>query len=166
MPGEQLGGYPGAPVPPRRRRGPLIAVLALVSVLVLCGGGGITAFLLLRDSGGEGQANPTAAAVSFLNAVYKDKDAAKAGRYVCSSARDEDKINNKVNEVRQYEQKFNRDPKFTWDEPTVESTGKETAKLSVTIRFSTNDDRVAEQKLSITAVKDDGWFVCDVQTVT
>jgi hypothetical protein len=138
--------------------------LVLVGVLVLCGGGAVTAFLLLRNSGGEGQPDPTAATVNFLTAVYKDKDAAKAGRYVCAAARDEDKINNKINEVKQYEQKFNKDPKFTWDEPKVESTTKETAKLSVTVRFSTNDDRVAEQKLAITAVKDNGWFVCDIQT--
>jgi flagellar basal body-associated protein FliL len=164
-PGGPTAAYPGQPAPSRGRRGPLIVVLVLAGVLLLCGGGGLTAFLLLRNSGGEGQPSPSAATVSFLTAVYKDKDATKASRYVCGAARDAGKIENKVNEVRRYVQRFDRDPKFTWDEPKVESGGKKTAKLSVTVKFSTNDDRVAEEKLSITAINDSGWFVCDVQTV-
>jgi hypothetical protein len=161
--GAYPGGYPGAPTPPRRRGWLIGLVIALV--LVLVGGGAITAFLLLSGGGGDGQANPTAAATSFLTAVYKDKDAAKAGKYVCSAARDADQITKKVNEVKAYAQKFDRDPQFNWDEPKVESSDKEKATLAVTVRFTTNDDRVAEEKLSITAVNDGGWYVCDVKTV-
>jgi hypothetical protein len=158
------GGYPGQPAPPRSRKTLLISLIAAV-ILVVIAGGGITAFLLLRNSGGEGQATPTAAATNFLTAVYKDKDATKAGKYVCSSARDKANITAKVDEVKAYAQKFNRDPQFTWDEPKVENSNKESANLSVTIRFATSDDRTAEQKLSIVAVNDDGWLVCEVKSV-
>jgi hypothetical protein len=85
---------------------------------------------------------------------------------VCSAARDSKEIAKKIDEVRKYEEKFNRDPQFTWDEPTLDASTKNNAKLSVTIHFGTSDDRVAEQKLNITAIKDSGWYVCDVQTVS
>jgi hypothetical protein len=142
----------------------MIGLIAAIVLVVLIGGG-TTAFLLLRGPGGEGQPNPTAAATNFLTAVYKDKDATKAAKYVCRSARDQDQLNRKVDEVKGYAQKFNRDPQFAWDEPKVESAGNERATLAVTVRFSTSDDRAAEQKLSIITVKDDGWFVCEVKTV-
>jgi hypothetical protein len=140
--------------------------IVLGAVLIACAAGGVGAFLLLRNAGGEGQPTPSAAAANFLTAVYKEKDAERASRFVCSAVRDTKVITNKIDELRRYEEKFNRDPQFTWDEPTVETASKKNAKLSVTIRFSTSDDRVAEQKLTITAVKDSGWYVCDVQTVS
>jgi hypothetical protein len=164
---DQTGGYEAVPPPPARsRRGPLLLVLILIGVLLLLGVGGLTTFLVLRNAGGDAQASPAAATTSFLTAVYKDKDAAKANRYVCAAARDTDQLTRKIDEIRRYEQKFNRDPTFTWDEPKIESSGKGQAKLAVTVRFATNDDRVAEEKLRITAVDDGGWFVCDVQTVS
>jgi hypothetical protein len=159
---DPTGAYPGAPAPARSRRTLLISLIAAV-VLVVIAGGGITAFLIFGRSGGEGQANPTAAATNFLTAVYKDKDATKAARYVCSSARDKGDITKKVDEVKAYAAKFNRDPQFTWDEPKVENSGKETATVAVTVRFSTSDDRAAEQKLTITTVKNDGWLVCEIK---
>jgi hypothetical protein len=163
-PGDPAAAYPGAPAPPRRRRGLMIGLIAAIVVVVLLGGT-TTAVLLLRGGGGEGQPNPTAAATNFLTAVYKDKDATKASRYVCAAARDEEQITRKVNEVRTYAEKFNRDPQFAWDEPKVESSNKERATLAVTVRFTTSDDRAAEEKLSIVAVNDGGWYVCEVKTV-
>ena len=164
FPAAAPGGYPGAPAPPRQRRGLMIGLIVAIALVVLIGGG-TTAILLLRGPGGDGQPNPTAAATNFLTAVYKDKDATKAAKYVCPSARDADQITSKVNEVKTYVQKFNRDPQFAWDEPKVESSGKERATLAVTVKFTTGDDRAAEQKLSIITVKDGGWFVCEVKTV-
>jgi flagellar basal body-associated protein FliL len=158
------GAYPGQPAPARNRRGLLIGLIAAIVVVVIAGGG-ITAFLLFGRSGGDGQADPTAAATNFLTAVYKDKDAAKAGKYVCASARDEGEITKKVKEVKDYAQKFNSDPQFSWDQPKVETSTKERATLSVTVKFATSDDRTAEQKLSIVAVNDDGWLVCEVKSV-
>jgi hypothetical protein len=32
------------------------------------------------------------------------------------------------------------------------------------VRFATSDDRAAQEKLTITAVNDDGWLVCEVKT--
>jgi hypothetical protein len=161
---DPTGAYPGAPAPPRRRRGLMIGLIIAIVVVVLLGGS-TTAFLLLRGGGGEGQPNPTAAATNFLTAVYKDKDAAKAAKYVCSSARDQEQLDRKVNEVKAYAQKFNRDPQYAWDEPKVENSGKDRATLAVTVRFTTSDDRAAEEKLSITAVNDGGWYVCEIKTV-
>jgi hypothetical protein len=152
--------------PRRRRRGILIASLVLVAIVVLCGGGGTIAFYALRSSGGQGQATPLAATSNFLNAVYKEKNATKAGRYVCAAARSEKSIDRKVDEVADYERRYAKAPRFTWDEPTVESTGKKAATLSVTIRFATDDDRAAFQRLEITAVDDNGWYVCDVRSVS
>jgi len=161
-PGDPGGAYPGAPAPPQRRRGLMIGLIIAIVAVVLVGGA-TTAILLARGGGGEGQPSPTAAATNFLTAVYKDKDATKAARYVCSSARDKGDITKKVDEVKAYAAKFNRDPQFTWDEPKVENSGKETATVAVTVRFSTSDDRAAEQKLSITTVKNDGWLVCEIK---
>jgi len=158
------GAYPGAPAPPQRRRGLMIGLIIAIVAVVLVGGA-TTAILLARGGGGEGQPSPTAAATNFLTAVYKDRDATKAAKYVCSSARDEEQLSRKVNEVKSYAQKFNRDPQFAWDEPKVENSGKDRATLAVTVRFTTSDDRAAEEKLSILAVKDGGWYVCEVKTV-
>jgi hypothetical protein len=158
------GAYPGAPAPPQRRRGLMIGLIIAIVAVVLVGGA-TTAILLARGGGGEGQPSPTAAATNFLTAVYKDKDATKAAKYVCSSARDEEQLTRKVNEVKSYAQKFNREPQFAWDEPKVENSGKDRATLAVTVRFTTSDDRAAEEKLSILAVKDGGWYVCEVKTV-
>ncbi len=36
--------------------------------------------------------------------------------------------------------------------------------VNVTVRFTTSDDRAAEQKLIITTVKNDGWLVCEIKT--
>jgi hypothetical protein len=138
-------------------------IIAIVAVVLV--GGSTTAFLLLRGGGGEGQPNPTAAATNFLTAVYKDKDATKAAKYVCSSARNQDQIDRKVSEIKAYVTKFNRDPQYAWDEPKVENSGKDRATLAVTVRFTTSDDRAAEEKLSIIAVNDSGWYVCEIKTV-
>jgi hypothetical protein len=159
------GTYPSVP-PPRRRRTGLIVGIVLAVVLVACGGGGIGAYLVLRNAGGDGQPSPSAATVNFLTAVLKEKNVDKASKYVCSAARDPKLITKKIDELRQYEQKFNRDPRFSWDEPKVENATDESAKVSVTIRFNTSDDRTAEQRLTITAVKNSGWYVCDIQTVS
>jgi hypothetical protein len=158
-------GYPGAPTPttPRRKRGLKITLIVLAVALVLCGGGGVGAYLLLRNTDGKGQDSPTAATDAFLTAVYKDKDVTKASKYVCSAARNTQNLDKKVNEIKAYEEKY-RSPRYTWAPPTVESQNKDTAKLTVAVKFTSADDRTAEQKLRITAVNDNGWWVCDVQT--
>lgn len=142
----------------------MIVSLIVVGAVLLLGGGGITAFFVLRDSGGDAQPSPTEATVNFLTAVYKDRDAAKASKYVCSAARDEKVVAKKIKELTDYEANYKQSPRFTWDEPKVESSSKKNAKVSVTIRFNSDDDRSATQRLEITAINDDGWFVCDIAT--
>lgn len=163
---------PVAPLPPTlppvaaaNSRSFAITVTILVVALALCGGGGVGAYFLVTRLGGGGQATATAATVGFLTAVYKDKDAVKASKFVCSAARDRTELDRKINELRSLEQRYPRDPQFTWDDPKVETENRRSAKLRVTVNFSAGEARVAEQRLRITAVNDGGWFVCDVESI-
>jgi hypothetical protein len=140
-------------------------VTVLILAIALCGGGGTAAYFLVTRLGGGGAATPTAATVNFLTAVYKDKDAAKASKFVCTAARDQSDLTRRIDELRSLEQRYPRDPQFTWNDPKVESQSRRSAKLSVTINFSAGEARVAEQRLRVTAVNDGGWFVCDVESV-
>lgn len=146
----------------RRRRGLLITGIVLVAVLVLCGGGGISAYLLLRDADGQGADDPKVAVTDFLRAVYTDRDAAAAEKLVCSEARDSAGIGKKVDEVKAYLKKY-RDPRFTWAEPTVEDQNSDRAVVATKITMTTGDDQVAEQRLTLTVVHKTGWWVCEVE---
>jgi hypothetical protein len=154
-------GYGPPPAPPRKRRGMLITIV-LVVTLLLCGVGGTGAYLLLRNLDGKGQASPADAVSGFLTAVFVDNDVEKATKFVCSQARNKASLTKKINELRDYEQKY-REPKFAWAAPTVESQTKTSATLLATVRFSTADERVAEKKLKFVTVKKSGWFVCEIR---
>ncbi|MEE3918841.1 hypothetical protein V2I01_11605 [Micromonospora sp. BRA006-A] len=93
-------GVPSA-TPPRKRPAVLIVSLVLAAAVVLCGGGGTAAFLALRNSeDGQGAKEPQVAVDGFLKAVYQERDPEKAATFVCSAARDDEKIAAKVTEVR------------------------------------------------------------------
>jgi hypothetical protein len=162
-PPSPAGDFPAFPPPaPRKsRRGVLIgAVLAVV--LILCAGGGVSAWLLLRSmESGEGAAEPATAVEEFLDAVYNAKDAARATELVCAEARDSDAITKKVNEVKAYDEKYDS-PRFDWPEPTVDNQNEERAIVSVKLRMVTADEKTAEQDLKFTVVHKTGWWVCDV----
>jgi hypothetical protein len=145
----------------KRKRGPLIAgVLALV--VLLCAGGGVSAWLLLRNvESGDGAPEPVAAVTAFLTAVYTDKDADRAAGLVCGEARDTDEIAKKVDEVRAYEDKY-ESPRFEWEDPKVNEQNDERAVVSVKLRMVTADEKTAEQQLIFTVVKKTGWWVCEV----
>jgi flagellar basal body-associated protein FliL len=164
-------GYPGdatfsaAAPPPRRRRGLLITSIVLAVVVLLCGGGGTAAYFLVKSVEGRGQATPEQAVDGFLTAVFKDKDVDKATTYVCSAARDKSSLTRKINELKSYQQKY-KSADFSWPSPTVDKQTKNSATLTVPVKFSTNDDRVAEKKLRFTAVNESGWWVCEVRDVS
>lgn len=150
------------PLVPKRRRTGLWVSLALSVILLLCGGGGVSAYLLLRDSeNGEGAPDPATAVNRFLTAVYKDRDANAAGGLVCSEARDAEKMAAKVDEVKGYGTQYD-DPQFAWEDPSVASESEERALVSVGITMTTLDEKTARQQLTFTVVKKTGWWVCEV----
>jgi flagellar basal body-associated protein FliL len=153
--------YGPPPPPPKKKRG-LMITLILVAALVLCGGGGTGAYFLVNNIDGKGQASPTEAVTGFLTAVYVDKNVDKAITFVCKDARDKGKLTKKIQELKEYGDKY-KSPKFTWAAPTIDTQTNQTATLSVKINFSTADDRVAERNLKIVTVNKSGWWVCEVK---
>jgi flagellar basal body-associated protein FliL len=165
QPGFGPPGYPpppGYPAPPKKKRGLLIASIVLAVTLVLCGGGGLAAFLLLSNAEtGDGAAEPTAAVDTFLKAVYIDKDAKKAIALVCAEARKEADITKKVDEVKKYSTTY-KGPRFAWNAPKVDEQNEERAIVSVQLTMTTGDEKTADQHLKFTVVQKTGWWVCEV----
>lgn len=153
--------YPGTAAP-KKKRGLLIAAIALVVIMVLCVGGGVVAFLTLRNAEtGEGAKEPAVAVDEFLTAVYKDRDATKAADRVCAASRDEDKIAAKVAEVEKYASTY-QNPRFRWTTPKVDNQTGERATVSTRLTMTTADEKVADQELRFTVVQKTGWWVCEV----
>lgn len=169
--GPPYGPPPGLPPhsagpPPRRRRRLLVVALGLAGVLVLCAGGGIAAWLLTRDPDRDGAETAIGAVQSFLEAVYRDQDAAAAAAVVCSEARDQDSLENKIDELRTYEETA-LNPTFSWTEPAVVEETEQLAILALTVTMTTDDEKTAEQTLQVSVLDKDphGWWVCDLETV-
>jgi len=152
--------YPAA-APPKKKRGALIGAIITI-VLVLCAGGSISAWLLLRNvETGEGAAEPVAAVEAFMKAVYTDHDAAKAAKLVCSEARDEAELSRKVEEVKGYDTRFDN-PTFDWDDPKVDDKTDERAIVSVKLTMLTGDEKTANLDLKFTVVQKTGWWICEI----
>ncbi|MFE2613586.1 hypothetical protein ACFXA2_08240 [Micromonospora chalcea] len=157
-------GYPPGPPggQPRKRPALLIASLVLAAAVLLCGGGGTAAFLVLRDTeDGQGAKEPQVAVDGFLKAVYQERDAEKAASFVCSAARDDEKITAKVAEVQKYAGQY-QNPRFRWSNPTVDNQTGDRATVSARVTMTTADEKVAEQSLRFTVVRKTGWWVCEV----
>ncbi|MEV4543101.1 Rv0361 family membrane protein [Micromonospora echinaurantiaca] len=157
-------GYPPyqGPAAPKKKRGLLIAAIALAVVLVLCVGGGVAAFFTLRNAEtGTGAKEPVVAVDEFLTAVYKDRDATKAASLVCSAARDDDRIAAKVAEVEKYVG-AHQNPRFRWTKPKVDNQTGDRATVSTKVTMTTADEKVADQELRFTVVQKTGWWVCEV----
>jgi hypothetical protein len=144
----------------------IIAVIALAGALVLCAGGGGAAWLLTRDPDRNGAESPTVAVQSFLQAIYHDQDAGSAADLVCSEARDQASLETKINEIRTY-QETEVNPTFEWTEPDVVDETEELAVVDVTVTMTTADEKTADQNLRVSVLDkaENGWWVCDVQTV-
>ncbi|MEH0969843.1 hypothetical protein V6U77_01690 [Micromonospora sp. CPCC 205546] len=157
-------GYPPyqPPAAPKKRRGALIAGIALAVILLLCAGGGVATFLTLRDAeSGEGAKEPTVAVDEFLKAVYQERDADRAAGLVCSSSRDEKKIAAKVAEVEKHVS-THQNPRFRWSTPRVDNQTGDRATVTTKVTMTTADEKVADQDLRFTVVKKTGWWVCEV----
>ncbi|GHJ12546.1 MULTISPECIES: Rv0361 family membrane protein [unclassified Micromonospora] len=157
-------GHPPYPsgAPPRKRPTLLIVSLVLAAAVLLCGGGGTAAFLALRDGAdGQGATEPQVAVDGFLKAVYQERDADKAATFVCSAARDDEKIAAKVAEVQKYAGQY-QNPRFRWTNPTVDNQTGDRATVSTKVTMTTADEKVADQDLRFTVVRKTGWWVCEV----
>lgn len=154
-------GAPPKARPVGRRRKLLIGG-ALALVLVLCAGGGISAWLLRRGlASGEGAPEPAAAVSTFLKAVYADRNTEEAADIVCSEARDSAEIDAKVAEIKAYDATYDS-PRFEWGEPKVRELTEDRALVTVRLTMTTADERTAQQELRFTVVRKSGWWVCEV----
>jgi flagellar basal body-associated protein FliL len=153
--------WAGTPTPVRRRGG-LWVSLALTVILLLCGGGAVSAYFLISNADtGKGAPDPATAVNRFLTAVYTDQDAERADGLVCRQARDKDKLGARINEIKNYVNVY-EGPTFRWSDPQVGSQTKERAVVTVQLTLSTEDEKQAEQTLTFTTIHKTGWLVCDV----
>jgi flagellar basal body-associated protein FliL len=152
---------PPASAPPTRRRGALWVSLALTATLLLCGGGAVSAYFLLRDADNPGSPDPATAVNRFLTAVYTQQDATAADDLVCRESRDKSKLTDRVNEIKTYSDGY-QDPVYRWDEPAVSTKADDRAVVAVQLTMSTDDEKTAEQDLRFTVIRKTGWLVCEV----
>jgi hypothetical protein len=153
---------PATPAPPAGgRRGALWVSLALAATLLLCGGGAVSAYFLLRDADNPGSPDPATAVNRFLDAVYTQQDANAADELVCRESRDETKLADRVREIKAYSDGY-QEPLYRWEEPAVAGSGEDRAVVSVQLMMSTADEKTARQDLEFTVIRKTGWLVCEV----
>jgi hypothetical protein len=161
QPPQQPWQIPLAPPAAPRRRGALWVSLALAATLLLCGGGAVSAYFLLRDADNPGSPDPATAVNRFLTAVYSQQDASSAEQFVCRESRDKTKLTDRVNEVKTYADGYT-DPVFRWGDPTVSDQSSDRATVAVQLTMSTSDEKTAKQDLRFTVIHKTGWLVCEV----
>jgi hypothetical protein len=153
--------WAGTPAPTRRRGG-LWVSLALTVILLLCGGGAVSAYFLISNADpGKGAPDPATAVNRLMTAVYTDQDAETADGLVCRQARDKDRLTARINEIKNYVNVY-ESPTFRWSEPQVGGQTKERAVVTVQLTLSTEDEKQSEQTLRFTTIHKTGWLVCDV----
>jgi flagellar basal body-associated protein FliL len=153
--------WAGTPAPARRRGG-LWVSLALTVILLLCGGGAVSAYFLISNADtGKGAPDPATAVNRFLTAVYTDQDAETADGLVCRQARDKDKLTSRIDQIKNYVNVY-QGPTFRWTDPEVNGQTKERAVVTVRLTLSTEDEKQADQTLTFTTIHKTGWLVCDV----
>lgn len=134
--------------------------MVLAVALLLCAGGGVTAFFLVQNAQPRGAENPTAAVDGFLRAVFTEHDAEGAASYVCARSRDADDLTKLIETVREQERQF-ESPRTTWQTEPVQ-TGDHRATADVTLTLTTGDERVAQRQIKLLLIDQRGWWVCDV----
>ncbi|GAA4594401.1 hypothetical protein BJY16_001305 [Actinoplanes octamycinicus] len=154
----QLPRRPGAAA---SRRSSLFVSLALAATLALCGGGAVSAYLLYRDADNPGSPDPATAVNRFLTAVYTQQDAGAAEDLVCRKSRDQNRLADRVQQIRSYADGY-QGAVFRWDDPAVTSADEGEAEVGVRVVMSTEDEKTAAQDLEFTVVRKSGWLVCDV----
>jgi hypothetical protein len=153
--------YPGQQPPPKKKRGLMITLIVLALVVVLLGGGGTAVYFALKGAAGKGQASPVEAVNEFLKAVYKDRSAEAASKFVCPTARDKNALGKRIDAIRQYDATL-KSPTYTWQTPTVQKQSDSLATVLAEVKVTTSDDREAKAKLSFVTTKDNGWWVCEI----
>ncbi|WP_144119749.1 DUF4878 domain-containing protein [Catellatospora sichuanensis] len=156
--------YPGVPAAPAKKsKAPLVIGIVLGVLLLLCGGGIGAYVLLTRNTEGTGATSAKDATQSFLTAIYKNGgNAAAAEKLVCGDARDRKDIDAKIAEIKSQTAQL-KGPNFTWETPKISGETATQATAEVTVKLVTSDEKMSEQKLTLTLVKHEGWFVCEVK---
>jgi hypothetical protein len=157
-------GLPPGPPAPRKRRTGLVVGIVLVIVLLLCAGGGVTAYVLVQNSQPTGAADPKAAVDGFLTAVFASHNAQEAADFVCPDARDDEQLEALVNQVTSFESQFDS-PQTKWVTPPVQVDGK-TGSATVKLELTTANEQVAEKQIRLLLVDRRGWWVCDVESAS
>ena len=157
------GPQPQYQLPPPRpkRRAALWVSLALVFTLLLCAGGAVSAYFLLRDADAKGAADPATAVDQFLTAVYTQQDAKAAEELVCREAKDTPQLTARVDQIKAYATEYDG-PAFRWNTPAVTGQSEETATVSVQLTMSTDDEKSSQQQLTFTTIRKTGWLVCEI----
>ncbi|MEU4214440.1 hypothetical protein [Actinoplanes sp. NPDC026623] len=146
----------------RQRRTGLRVSLALVVTLLIFAGGAVSAVMLLRDGdSGKGEPDPVTAVNTFMTAVYIQQDAAAAGDVVCREALDQDKLDDRVSQIKAYASEYDA-PTFSWTEPAVTRQTDDRATVVVPLTMTTDDEKAAQQQLTFTVVHKTDWLVCDI----
>lgn len=153
---------PLAPAAPKRRGG-LWVSLALTVILLLCGGGAVSAYFLISNADtGKGAPDPGSAVNRFMTAVYTQQNPEAAGQVVCRQARDKQKLAARVSQITNYANDY-QGPTFRWSEPVVNGQTTERAVVTTTLTLTTEDEKQSVQLLTFTTIHQaGGWLVCDV----
>ncbi len=148
--------------PARKGRSGLWVSLALTVVLLLCGGGAISAYFLISNADtGKGAPDPATAVNQFMTAVYAQQDATDAGTMVCRGSRDPAKLTARVAQIKDMNSQYDN-PTFRWDDPAVSDQTDDHATVTVGLTLSTDDEKSSAQTLTFTTVHKTGWLVCDI----
>jgi hypothetical protein len=150
------------PEEPRRRRGGVWVSVALTITLLLCGGGAVSAYFLISNADtGKGAPDPATAVNRFLTAVYTQQDPSAADDLICRDARDTGKMATRITQIKGYAEQYDG-ATFRWNEPAVSGRTADRAVVNVQLTMATDDEKTAQQTLTITTVHKTGWLVCDV----
>lgn len=150
------------PAESRKSRSGLWVSLALTVILLLCGGGAVSAYFLISNADtGKGAADPASAVNRFMTAVYAQQDATTAETLVCRQARDKAQLSARVTQIKDMSRQY-ENPTFRWDDPAVSDQTDDHATVTVALTLSTDDEKTAEQTLTFTTVHKTGWLVCDI----
>jgi flagellar basal body-associated protein FliL len=154
-----------APPPEAKKsRSGLWVSLALTVILLLCGGGAISAYFLISNADtGKGAPDPATAVNQFLTAVYSQQDATTAEGLVCRDARDAAKLSARVDQIKDMSSQY-ENPTFRWDDPAVSDQTDDHATVTVQLTLSTDDEKSANQTLTFTTTHKTGWLVCDISS--
>jgi hypothetical protein len=146
--------------PPPTRRRPLLVVGLVLALVIVIGGFGAAAYVLV-DGRDAGSAAPADAVEGFLDAVFTKHSGKDAAAYVCPRARSEAELDQVVFGVKTFEKDY-PSPRTSWAYPQIRPDGA-TASAVVRLTLTTANEQVAEKQITLLLVDDKGWWVCDVQ---